>query len=207
MSEKLTTKSCEEFVRVLAGSAPVPGGGGAAALVGAIGVALGNMVGSLTVGKKKYAPVEAEILALKARSDSLQNRLLAMVEKDAEVFEPLSKAYAIPKDAPTRAQVMEEVLRSASAAPLEIMELCMEALPVIERLAQIGSKLAVSDAGCAAACCRAGLYAASLNVSINAKSMGDRAFAKKLVARTEAMLREGGALADRIFAAVQAQLA
>ena len=206
MSEKLTAKSCLEFVRILSSSAPVPGGGGAAALVGAIGMALGNMVGSLTVGKKKYASVEREILDLKARADTLQERLLAMVERDAEAFEPLSKAYAIPKDAPDRERVMEAALRAASAAPLEIMELCLAALPIIEQFAQIGSRLAVSDAGCAAVCCRAGLYAASLNVSINTKSMADRAFAETLNAQTEKMLAEGGALADRIFVFVQAQL-
>ncbi|MEG1650332.1 MAG: cyclodeaminase/cyclohydrolase family protein, partial [Oscillospiraceae bacterium] len=87
-----TKDSCEGFVEVLASKSPVPGGGGASALVGAIGAALGNMVGSLTVGKKKYAEVEGEMLALKAKSDSLQQELLALVEKDAEVFAPLAQA-------------------------------------------------------------------------------------------------------------------
>ena len=87
-----TQKSCREFVEVLASNAPVPGGGGAAALVGALGTALGNMVGSLTVGKKKYADVEAEIIALKAKCDALQKDLLDQVPADAVGFEPLSKA-------------------------------------------------------------------------------------------------------------------
>ena len=86
---ELTNLSCEAFLAELAGNAPAPGGGGAAALVGAAGAALGNMVGSLTVGKKKYAGVQEEILALKARSDALQRELLAMMERDAEAFEPL----------------------------------------------------------------------------------------------------------------------
>ena len=85
-----TQKSCREFVEVLASNAPVPGGGGAAALVGAIGTALGNMVGSLTVGKKKYADVEAEIVALKAKCDGLQKDLLDQVPADAVGFEPLA---------------------------------------------------------------------------------------------------------------------
>ena len=88
-----STVPCNEFVEVLASKAPVPGGGGASALVGAIGTALGNMVGSLTVGKKKYAEVEAEMYELKAKCDKLQAELLQLIERDAEVFEPLSKAY------------------------------------------------------------------------------------------------------------------
>ena len=81
-----TTRSCREFVTVLASSEPAPGGGGASALVAALGTALGNMVGSLTVGKKKYADVEEEILALKAKCDQLQNELLDQVPADAEGF-------------------------------------------------------------------------------------------------------------------------
>ena len=90
-----TDDSCREFVEVLASKAPVPGGGGASALIGAIGTALGNMVGSLTVGKKKYADVEEDIIELKKKADKLQDELLALVAADAEVFEPLSKAYGM----------------------------------------------------------------------------------------------------------------
>lgn len=210
MQEKLTEKSCAGFVEVLATKAPVPGGGGAAALVGAIGTALGNMVGSLTVGKKKYADVETEVLALKARSDELQSKLLAMVEKDAEAFEPLAKAYGLPKDTEDqraeKARVMEQVLRRAAETPLEIMKLCAESLSVIERFSQIGSRLALSDAGCAASCCRAALDAASLNVLINTKSMSDRAFAENLNRQTETLSRDGDAKAEAVFTAVRNHL-
>ena len=87
-----STVPCNEFVEVLASKAPVPGGGGASALVGAIGTALGNMVGSLTVGKKKYADVEEEMWELKKKADELQKELLHLIERDAEVFEPLWNA-------------------------------------------------------------------------------------------------------------------
>ena len=194
----------------LSSKAPVPGGGGAAALVGAIGVALGNMVGSLTLGKKKYREAEPEILQLKAHAGELQDRLLSMVERDAEVFEPLSRAYGLPKDTEEqrreKAQVMEQALREASQIPLEIMELCMESLDVIERFSQIGSKLAISDAGCAAACCRAALSAASLNVFINTKSMADQTYAEKLNEHANRMIQDGNTRADTIFTAVRAQL-
>ena len=92
--------SCTEFVTVLASNAPVPGGGGASALVGAVGTALGNMVGSLTVGKKKYADVEEEIIALKARCDRLQKDLLDQIAADAKGFEPLAKPTASPRTTP-----------------------------------------------------------------------------------------------------------
>lgn len=206
----MTELTAQEFVSRLASSAPVPGGGGAAALTGAIGVALGNMVGSLTIGKKKYAAVEDEVRELKDRSTSLQERLLSMVDRDAEVFEPLSRAYGLPKDTEEqraeKARVLEEMLRLAAEVPMQIMELCMEALEIVDRFAQIGSRLAVSDAGCAAACCRAALNAASLNVFINTKSMQDRELADKLNEKALTMLRDGNAQADKIFAEVCAQL-
>ena len=123
----MTEISLREFTEQLASKAPVPGGGGASALVGAVGIALGDMVGELTVGKKKYADVEDEIRALMVRAQDLRVRLLACIEKDAAAFEPLSRAYGIPKDDPSRAEVMEACLRDAAGAPMEIFDLCCEA--------------------------------------------------------------------------------
>lgn len=200
----MTMESCRRFVEVLASDAPAPGGGGAAALVGAIGTALGNMVGSLTVGKKKYADVEAEILALKARCNSLQAELLDQVEADEKGFVPLSKAYGIPKDDPTRETVLEEATLTACAVPVRIMELCCEALETISVFAAKGSRLAVSDAGCAAVCVKAALQAASLNVFINTKAMKNRPLAEELNAKCLKILNKYGAMADRIFDAVKA---
>lgn len=104
----MTTKSCREFVTVLASNEPAPGGGGASALVAALGTALGNMVGALTVGKKKYADVEEEIKALMKKCDDLQTQLLDQVPADAEGFVPLAKAYGIPKDDPSRPEILEQ---------------------------------------------------------------------------------------------------
>ena len=200
----MTKESCRRFVEVLASDAPVPGGGGAAALVGAIGTALGNMVGSLTVGKKKYADVEAEIRALMAKCDSLQEELLDQVEADEKGFVPLSKAYGIPKDDPTRETVLEEATLTACAVLVRIMELCCEALETISVFAAKGSRLAVSDAGCAAVCVKAALQAASLNVFINTKAMKNRPLAEELNAKCLKILNKYGAMADRIFDAVKA---
>ena len=195
--------SCTEFVTVLASNAPVPGGGGASALVAAIGTALGNMVGSLTVGKKKYADVEEEIIALKAKCDKLQADLLAQIELDAKGFEPLSKAYGIPKDNPDRDRILEDATVVACQVPVKIMELCCEALDAIAVFAATGSRLAVSDAGCGAVCVKAALQAASLNVFINTKTLKNRELAEEMNKKCLGMLDKYCALADEVFNTVK----
>ena len=200
----MTLATCREFVEVLASDAPAPGGGGAAALVGAIGTALGNMVGSLTVGKKKYADVQDEIIALKAKCDELQKQLLDQVEADEINFLPLAKAYGIPKDDPTRDKVMEEATIIACSTPMKIMELCCEAIEAIKVFAEKGSRLAVSDAGCGAVCCKAALQSASLNVFINTRSLKNREAAEEMNKKANDMLDIYCAMADEIFATVRA---
>lgn len=199
-----TTKSCREFVAVLASSEPAPGGGGASALVAALGTALGNMVGSLTVGKKKYADVEAEIIALQKKCDALQAELLDQVPADAEGFVPLAKAYGIPKDDPTRAEVLEAATITACQVPMHIMELCCESLEAISVFAAKGSRLAVSDAGCGATIVKAALQAASLNVFINTKTLQNRELAEQMNEKCLNMLEHYGKMADDIFETVKA---
>ena len=198
-----TKSSCEEFVDVLASKAPVPGGGGASALVGAIGMALGNMVGSLTVGKKKYADVEADIIALKEKATALQADFLRLVE-------PLAKAYGMPRETEEekaeKARVMAIVLKDACAVPMEIMEKCCEAIDVIEEFAAKGSALAISDAGVGVTFCKAALLGASLNVFINTKSMADKEYAASLNEKADKMIADYSKKADEIFAAVNARL-
>lgn len=198
--------SCAQFLAQLASKAPTPGGGGTAALAGAAGVALGNMVGCLTTGKKKYAAVEADIQALNARASALRLELEALVQADADAFAPLAAAYGLPKDTPEqtahKAAVLEAALDGASAVPLQIMEKCAEGIALAEQYAAKGSVLAVSDAGCAAVLCKAALQAASLNVFINTKLMADRTHAAALDARADALLAEFVPRADEIFTAV-----
>lgn len=205
-----TKGSCEEFVEVLASKAPVPGGGGASALVGAIGMALGNMVGSLTVGKKKYADVEADIIALKEKATALQADFIRLVEADAEAFGPLAKAYGMPRETEEekaeKARVMAIVLKDACAVPMEIMEKCCAAIDVIEEFAAKGSALAISDAGVGVVFCKAALLGASLNVYINTKSMADKEYAASLNEKADRMIADYSKKADEIFAAVNARL-
>ncbi len=198
-------RSCREFVAALASSAPTPGGGGAAALVGAIGTALGNMVGALTVGKKKYAAVETELKSVMARCDTLQEALLSQVQADEDCFLPLAQAYAIPKDDPGRADALEQATLNACSAPLEILRLCAEAIDAIAVFAEKGSRLALSDAGCGAVLCKAAMQAASLNVWINTGALRDRAAAERLNEKVEAYLASCEK-ADRIFDRVRSAL-
>ena len=141
----------QAFTDVLASKASVPGGGGASALVGAVGTALGSMVGALTVGKKKYADVEAEIIELMKKADVVRAELLKQIDEDARVFEPLSKAYGLPKETEEekahKAKVMEACLHEACSVPMEIMVKCCEAIELQKEFAAKGSSLAISDAG------------------------------------------------------------
>lgn len=200
---KFTENKCEEFIEILASKSPVPGGGGASALVAAIGVALGNMVGSLTVGKKKYAEVEEEIVALKIKSDRLQKEFLELVELDAAVFEPLSKAYGLQNETEEEKQaksvIMEEALKNASSVPLEIMRKCCEAILIQAEFAAKGSAIALSDAGVGVIFCKAALQGASLNVYINTEAMKDRAYAENINNETAGMVDQYCKLADETF--------
>ena len=189
----LMNLSCEGFLEELASKAAAPGGGGASALVGAAGVALGSMVGSLTVGKKKYAAVEADIIALNVRAEALRKRLEALVQADAEAFLPVAAAYKLPKETPEqqvhKAAVLEKALDRACAVPLEVMTACGEGIALAAEYAEKGSVLARSDAGCAALFCKAAMQAAGLNVKVNTRLMADKAHADALEARAEQLLR------------------
>ena len=199
---KLIDKTVAAFTEELASPAPVPGGGGASALAAAIGVSLGDMVGELTVGKKKYADVEEEIQSLMARAQALRIRFLELVDADAAAFAPLAKAYGIPKEDPNRAQIMEETLKTACSVPMDIMRACAEAIDIIEEFAAKGSRLAVSDAGCGAILCKAAMQAAALNVFINTKSMKDLSCKAALEKEADALLTKYTDLGDTIYESV-----
>jgi formiminotetrahydrofolate cyclodeaminase len=167
------------------------------------------MVGSLTVGKRKYAAVEADILKLKKGADRVQGELLELAVKDAEAFAPLAKAYGLPSDTDEekayKALVMEEALQAAALVPLEIMEKCCEALDLLRGFAQKGAAIALSDAGCGAVCCRAAMEGASLNVFINTRAMENRTSAEILNTQARKWLKTYTALAEEIYAGVAAK--
>jgi formiminotetrahydrofolate cyclodeaminase len=188
-----------QFTDLLGSKAAAPGGGGASALAGALGAALGAMVGSLTLGKKKYAAVEAEMQELTQRAQALSQRLLDLVQKDAVAFEPLSRAYAIPKDDPTRTDVMEACLRRAADVPLNILRCCCEAIELQEEFAQKGSVLAVSDAATGAALCWGALQGAAVNVKVNTALMTRRDYADEINQEVDQRLADYGPRAAAIF--------
>ena len=199
---KMIEKTVTAFTEELASPAPVPGGGGASALAGAIGISLGDMVGELTTGKKKYADVEEDIQSLMRRAQALRVRLLGFVDGDAEAFAPLAKAYGIPKDDPGRDAVMESALQAACSVPMDILRACAEAIDIIDEFAAKGSRLAISDAGCGAILCKSAMQAASLNIYINTRSMKDRACLQALEAEADALLSKYTKRADDIYNAV-----
>lgn len=196
MFENTTIK---EFTELLASPSSVPGGGGASALAGAIGIALGDMVGEHTLGKKKYADVEEDIKALMARAQDIRARLVECVEKDAVAFEPLSKAYSIPKDEPRREEILEKCLRDAAEVPMEIFDLCCEAIEICEEFGGKGSRLILSDAATGAAVLRAALLGAAINVRVNTKLMKDREYASSMDLRIDERLKKYTDMADKTF--------
>lgn len=203
---KMLEKPATQFLSELSSNAPVPGGGGASAAVGAFAAALGMMVTNLTIGKKKYADYEEEVKAVRDRLEGLRDQLIDLVDGDAVAFEPLSKAYSIPKDDPERDTIMEKALYEASVVPMSIMETVLAAAKELEVLVAKGSKLAVSDVGVGILFAQAAIEGASLNVYINTKSMKDRERAAALDAKADAIIAEGAALKARIYSGVLAAI-
>lgn len=197
---KMVDRTCVDFLDVLSSKAAVPGGGGAAALGGAIGMALSNMVGNLTVGKKKYADVEDEVKELLAQGYKVLEELIVLVDKDAEVFEPLSKAYGLPTETEEqkkfKADTMEECSKLACTVPMDIMRKSYEGIKIHERMGQIGSKLAISDVGCGVVFLKAALVSGMQNVLINVNSIKDEEYVKNTSEEMNRLLEDGNRIAD-----------
>ena len=178
------------FIEKLSSKEPVPGGGGASALIGAIGAALCSMVANLTSGKKKYEEYQTDIDNIILSVSMSITRLLELIDKDAEVFKPLSAAYGIPKEDPKRDEILEDALVSACSAPMEILKETAYIINFVESLAVKGSKLALSDIGAAASACRCAMECAVMNIYINTKLMKKRDFALKINKDAEIILNE-----------------
>ena len=204
--ERLTDRSCGDFAQVLASKESVPGGGGAAALAGALGVALCQMAGNFTLGKKKYADVQEDIERNLNEAETLRIRLVDLVEEDAKAFFPLSKAYSIPKDDPNREKILEEATLNACKAPMEMLETLNRAMELLEEMLSIGTKMLVSDVGCGAILCKAAMESAAMNVFINTGSFKDREMANRLETRADELLEVSTRKADRIACEVTRQI-
>lgn len=202
----LSDLSCTAFAEALAAKASVPGGGGASALVGALGTALCSMAGNFTVGKKKYEAYEADIQGILAECEVLRCRMLELIDADAAGFAPLSRAYAIPKEDPSLDTVMAQALVTACQAPMEMVQLCGSALLLLEQMLEKGSRLLLADVGCGALLCRAAMESAALSVFVNTGSLKDRELAGRMEQQVENALEQYLPLADRIAASVTAHI-
>lgn len=198
----LSEQSIPEFAALLAAKTPVPGGGGASALVGALGAALCSMVANYTVGKQKYAAVEEDVQAILAEAEELRQTLLALVDADAAAFEPLSRAYAIPRDDPTRGEVMEACLRQAAEPPMELLRLSCRAIELHRELLDKGSVMVLSDVGTGVIFCWSALYGAWLNLKVNTKPMADRDYAQTLNAQADELVEKYRKIAEKVYETV-----
>ena len=196
----------KDFINALSSKAPVPGGGGASALIGAVGVALCSMVANLTSGKKKYAEHQSDIDNILSRTSKSMLTLLDLIEKDAEVFEPLSAAYGISKNDPNRDEILETALVTACSVPMEILKEMSSIIDVIEQLVVKGSKLAVSDVGVSASACRAAIEGAIMNIYINTKLMKTRDYAIQLNNEADAIFQNSVNRCNAIYEQVADEL-
>ncbi|WP_213975235.1 cyclodeaminase/cyclohydrolase family protein [Tepidanaerobacter acetatoxydans] len=204
---KLADKTCNEFVNELASKSPVPGGGGAAALVGAIGVALSSMVCNLTTGKKKYAQFEDDIQDILKKAQELQNSLMQMIDEDAENFLPLSKAYGMPKgteqERKLKEETLEKALKQACEVPIKIVKACYDAIKLHAELVDKGSRLAISDVGVGVQCLRAAIISGQLNIVININSIKDSVYVDRIKKEVMPLVKEGVNLADEVYEKVE----
>ena len=199
------------FADLLGSDAPAPGGGSAAALAGALGAALTAMVGSLTVGRKKYAEFDGLARETLEKARDLEHRFLDVMERDTEAFNAVSAVFAMPKstdqEKEARAAAMQEALQGCTKTPFEMMELSLEALRLTDGLVDRSNASAASDLGCAALHLGSAVQGAWLNVLINLGSVRDAAFAAQYRTRGQILLDEALPLAqsiyDRVLKAVQ----
>jgi len=199
------------FLDDLASGEPTPGGGSAAALAGALGAALAAMVANLTVGRKRYVDVDAQMRAVLGEAEMLRSRLTALVAEDAQAYEQVRAAYRLPKenadDLAARAAAIEAAMQGASLTPLETMRACTAVLRLAEQAATLGNINAATDGAVGALLARAGLAGAALNVRVNLGGIADRAFAAASEQEVAGLLAEADAITNRILAAVEARLA
>jgi len=200
---KLSQYSCVEFANKLASKEPVPGGGGVAALAGALGAALASMVGNYSIGKKKFLGMEAKHQEIIDKSVELMNKLMALIDEDAENFEPLSKAYGMPtgtdEEKAEKEKVLQSCLKVAASGPIKMVEYVYEAIKIQEELVDLSTKLIISDVGCGVQMLKAALYSANLNVIVNMNSISDEAYVTETSERCSKMVAEGAEIADKVY--------
>lgn len=207
MVENMSTAA---FLDALAAGTPTPGGGGAAALMGAMGAALVSMVANLTIGKKGHEAHEAGMRALLAASENLRWRLTAMVAEDAEAFDSLMLAYKLPKasddEKARRTAAIQAGLKAATLAPLACARAAAEGVRLAAQSVEHGNVNVISDVGVGVLASVAALRSAALNVHINAPQIQDKVFTDQVLTELETLLAECGPLAESVHTRVKARL-
>ncbi len=207
---KLTDKPVTEFLDALASKNPTPGGGGGAALAGALGAALASMVCNLTLGKEKYAAVQGDMQEMVAKTEALRLKLTDLVNADEAAYGVLAAAYKLPKDTDeqkkARTAAIQGALINATDTPMQIAMACVEVLKLCAPIADKGNLSAVSDAGVGALLAEAGLRSAALNVYINLGAIKDAAFVAKTRKELNGLLRGKGKMKEQVFKDVVAKL-
>ena len=182
-------KSLQVFLDELASSAPTPGGGSGAAVMGAMGAALVSMVCNLTVGKKGYEAVEEDMKALADKASQLRNKLTAAIDQDADAYTEVMAAYKLPKttdeETSLRKQKIQDAIKHAALVPLEVARDALAVIDLAGRAIRKGNKNAASDGAVAAMNARTAALAAIYNVRINLSSIKDDAFVEKLAQEAE----------------------
>ena len=204
--DKFAGMTITEFDDALASNAPAPGGGGAAALAGALAAALGSMVCNLTAGKKSYAQYEEDNQKALQHLEAARKHLLTLIDEDARAFAPLQKYLSMPKDDPERKAHMDAALRVACYVPTDVLYTCEDVAGLLAPLAEHGLRGAVSDVGVGLELCRAAMRAARMNILINASIMPDEVFAMTLRRECELVLGRCEPVIDAALARVEARL-
>ncbi len=203
-------QTLQQFLDGLASKAPTPGGGGAAAVMGAMGAALVSMVCNLTLGKKNYEAVEAEMKATLERAEALRARLADMIRADADVFGQVMGAYGLPKDTDAqklaRVDAIQAALKSATLVPLDCARACAELIALSRVVAEKGNKNVVSDAGVAVLAAYSALKSAALNVYVNAGAIKDEAFVQERIGELDALLAGMDISAEEIYQEAKSRL-
>jgi formiminotetrahydrofolate cyclodeaminase len=202
--------SIATFLDDLASERPTPGGGGAAAVCGAIGAALVSMVANLTIGKKSYEAVSEDLKAVNAKAEALRAELTAAIEEDVVAFNAVMGAYGLPRatddEKAARTAAIQAALKDATLAPLRAVKACFQVILLSAIVAEKGNLNVISDAGVAVLAANAGLRSAALNVYINAKAIKDREFAEKQIAEVEALLAQAAELTEAVYKTVKTKI-
>ena len=200
----------ENFLKELAAKKPTPGGGGVAALLGAISSALGCMVCNFTIGKKKYAKYDEENQRLLNILNKNMVKFEELIELDAKAFEPLSKAYRLPsendEEKKKKEEIIEPLLINSAMVPLKVMRLCGQTLEIISKLLNQSSVLVLSDVGVAASCCKSCIDSAALNVFINTKLLKNKQKREEIEKETHEIVRKYSNISEDIYGKVKINL-